>query len=175
MPQNEFNNGTHTIIHYWQRIEYTEWSFEPVDFSIGACMEKLKPDEIKKCGFIKDPYYNVVAMMGPFLYNKEEIARQVINREGKGNYRTGTLDAQGRFIPRYVGRGIVFNRLNDHIDEGFVDEYFEFLYEEDEIRSYGMESADYDYYGIGHKQLRNAEHPKKPDGRDDLKCPYCGE
>ena len=137
-------------------------------------MKNLTPDEIKRYGFINDPCCNVVAMRGPFQYNKEEVAKQVTQRERNGNYRTGTLNEQGRFIPRYVGRGIVFNRLNAHIDEGFADNYFEFDYVDDEIKSYKIESADYDYFGIVHKQLRNAEHPKKPDGRADLKCPYCG-
>ena len=85
------------------------------------------------------------------------------------------MDQMGRFIPRYVGRGIVFNRLNDHLDEGFKDAYFQFRYENSEIKSYEIESADYDYFGVLHKQLRNAEHPKRPDCRADLKCPYCGK
>lgn len=54
----------------------------------------------------------------------------------------------------------------------FKDIHFKFLYEKDEVRSYEVESAGYHYFQL---QLRNAEHPKKPDGRDDLKCPYCGK
>lgn len=135
----------------------------------------MTPDQIKELGFAKDPYDGILTMEGNFPYNKEEIVKRVIKKDGKGNYRTGEMDQMGRFIPRYVGRGIVFNRLNDHLDEGFKDAYFQFRYENSEIKSYEIESADYDYFGVLHKQLRNAEHPKRPDCRADLKCPYCGK
>lgn len=119
---------------------------------------------------------DIKAMNGPYVYNKDEVAARVIHPGWNGNYRTGVLNSKGEFVPKYVGRGDVLTRLNDHLDEGFKDSHFKFIYEADEFESYKIESADYDYFGVVHKQLRNKVHPGKPDGMDELVvCPYCGQ
>ena len=135
-------------------------------------MKKLTAIELRKRGLTTDPTDDVGAMSGPYQYTKAEIENHVKDVKANGNYRTGDLDENGDFVPRYVGRGVVSDRLKKHLDEGFKDTHFKFLYEKDEVRSYEVESAGYHYF---QPQLRNAEHPKKPDGRDDLRCPYCGK
>ena len=118
---------------------------------------------------------DIVVMHGPYKFTKEEILRVVQSPNSNGNYRTGVLNSQQGFVPHYVGRGNVFSRLNAHIDAGSPDTHFKFIYEQDEFESYRIESADYDYFGGIYKQLRNREHPKKPDGVSDVVvCQYCG-
>lgn len=119
---------------------------------------------------------DIVVMNGPYEFKKEEILRVLQSSGTNGNYRTGVLNSQKRFIPRYVGRGDVFTRLNAHIDEGSPDTHFKFIYESNELESYKIESADYDYFGGIYNQLRNQEHPKKPNGMSEVVlCPYCGK
>ena len=120
----------------------------------------------KVCVTEKDIAY----MNGPYPYTKEEIQKRVREVTRNGNYRTGILNQEGNLVPKYTGRGVVYDRLVAHLDEGFSDTFFMFIYIDDELDSYCIESADYHYFG---KQLRNAEHPKKPDGKDYLICPYC--
>ena len=109
-------------------------------------------------------------MDGHYVYTKKEVKRRVTDVTRNGNYRTGILNKAGQFVPKYTGRGVVYDRLLAHLDEDFLDTHFKFVYVDSELDSYYIESADYHYFG---KQLRNAEHPKKPDGMDYLICPYC--
>lgn len=135
-------------------------------------MKKLTKEECEEQGIINDPTDDVVFMTGPYPYTKDEVEAHVENIEARGNYRTGVLNEKGAFIPKYAGRGVVYDRLRKHLDEGFEDTHFKFRYEGDEIRSYEIESADYHYFK---KQLRNDIHPRKPDGMDaEITCPYCG-
>lgn len=116
--------------------------------------------------------YDIRLMDGPYVYTKDEVKSRVADIAQNGNYRTGHINKEGQFVPKYTGRGVVYDRLMAHLDEGCKDTHFKFIYVSDELESYHIESADYDFFG---KQLRNAEHPKKPDGKDYLVCPYCGQ
>ncbi len=118
---------------------------------------------------------DIIRMNGPYPYTKEEVKNRVSGITRNGNYRTGCINGDGQFVPKYTGRGIVYNRLIAHLDEGCKDTHFKFIYVDNELDSYHVESADYAFFGVIHKQLRNAEHPKKPDGKDYLVCPYCGQ
>lgn len=135
-------------------------------------MDKLTQEDLIERGLIIDPTDDIGDMYGPYEYTKEEVDRQVKNTAWNGNYRTGYLNGKGDFIPKYVGRGVVNGRLKKHLDEGFKDTHFKFMYEADEVRSYEIESASYHRF---QGQLRNEIHPRKPDGMDELLCPYCGE
>ena len=135
-------------------------------------MKKLTKEEREEQGIIKDPTENVVSMTGPYPYSKEDIVLHVRETDVNGNYRTGVLNDKGAFVPKYTGRGLVYDRLCKHLDEGCKDTHFKFRYEKDELKSYEIESADYHYFK---KQLRNDIHPRKPDGMDvKITCPYCG-
>lgn len=118
---------------------------------------------------------DIAYMNGPYPYTKEEVQKRVRDIARNGNYRTGHFNKKGLFVPKYTGRGVVYDRLVAHLDEGCSDTHFQFTYVDNELDSYHVESADYDFFGAIHSQLRNAEHPKKPDCKDYLKCPYCGK
>ena len=135
-------------------------------------MNKLTKKDLLERGLIIDPTDDIGDMYGPYEYTKEEVDKQVKNTTWNGNYRTGYLNDEGDFIPKYVGRGVISDRLKKHLDEGSKDTHFKFMYEADEIRSYQIESAN--YHGF-QGQLRNEIHHRKPDGMDELVCPYCGE
>ena len=136
-------------------------------------MEKLSKEEMEEQGLLKDPFDYVGDMKGPYDYTKDEVDSHVAQTTGNGNYRTGKLNKKGDFVPYYVGRGIVNERLKKHLDEGFDDTHFKYSYEADEKASYVIECAGYHYF---RKQLRNKIHPRKPDGMEDtVKCPFCGE
>lgn len=135
-------------------------------------MKKLTEEERREQGIIKDPTDDIGEMSGPYPYTEAEVEARIVDTKASGNYRTGVINEKGAFIPKYVGRGVVYDRLKKHLDEGFSDTHFKFTYEADEIRSYEMESAGYHYFK---KQLRNDIHPRKPDGMEDkITCPYCG-
>ena len=134
-------------------------------------MNKLTQEDLFERGLIMDPTDDIGDMYGPYEYTKEEVDKRVTNTTLNGNYRTGYINGEGVFIPKYVGRGIVNDRLKKHLDEGFKDTHFKFMYEADEIKSYEIESASYHRF---QRQLRNEIHPRKPDGMDDFVCPYCG-
>lgn len=135
-------------------------------------MNKLNRKELLERGLISDPTDDIGDMDGPYKYTKDEVDKRVKNTTWNGNYRTGYLNDEGAFVPKYVGRGVVNDRLKKHLDEGCKDTHFKFMYEADEIKSYEIESAGYHRF---QGQIRNEIHPRKPDGMDELFCPYCGE
>lgn len=118
-----------------------------------------------------DKSVKIAEMCGPYEYTTDEIENRVIQGLD-GNYRTGYINEDGRFVPKYVGRGCIYDRLKKHLDEGFKDTHFKFAYESNPVKSYQVESEDYHRFA---SQLRNDIHPRKPDGKPNEKCPCCGQ
>ena len=97
-----------------------------------------------------------------------------------GNYRIGRL-VGNKFNIIYVrrvddreDRGLK-DRLIEHIGEWDGTLYFNCNDEYDVEGAYRRECEDYhiwlDYEGT----LENNKHPRKPDGKTNLKCPICGQ
>lgn len=127
--------------------------------------------EMNSLDVVSDDSVKIVDMHGPYAYTAEEVKKRVFPGLD-GNYRTGVLNKKGLFVPKYVGRGCVYTRLLNHLDEGFADTHFKFVYVDDEVESYRIESSDYHRFA---SQLRNDIHPRKPDGETDETCPCCGQ
>jgi hypothetical protein len=117
-------------------------------------------------------------MEGPYSLNLDTIDK-VIKEGHLGNYALGYLNEKGGFIVRYVGRGIVYDRLYEHLTDEHNQPAFKFSYAkakadakvEDEICTKECRNYhDFYYTRDGKKQLTNKEHPKLPKGK---KCPYC--
>jgi hypothetical protein len=83
-----------------------------------------------------------------------------------GNYVLGFIK-NGSFVPKYVGRGDVYDRLYVHLDDEYNQPLFKFSYAENETEACKKECNNYHDFK---NQLMNKEHPKLPKGK---KCPYC--
>jgi hypothetical protein len=117
-------------------------------------------------------------MEGSYDLDPDTIDKK-IEEERLGNYALGYLNEKNSFIVKYVGRGIVYDRLYEHLTDEHNQPTFKFSYakaETDakvEIEICSKECKNYhDFYYTkdGKKQLTNKEHPKLPKGK---KCPYC--
>ena len=80
-----------------------------------------------------------------------------------------------RFTIHYVGRSDtdLNRRLKEHIDDPY--DHFMFSYAADAVEAYEKECVNYHDFTDSGNQLDNENHPDKPDGRSDLRCPRCGE
>ena len=96
----------------------------------------------------------------------EEIIGSIVEKQS-GNYALGYISETGGFIPKYVGRGNVHDRLIDHLSDEYNQPMFKFSYAKNEKEAYTKECKNYHDYK---NQLLNKEHPKLPDG---IQCPYC--
>jgi hypothetical protein len=120
----------------------------------------------------------ILDMEGPYDLDPDIIDKK-IEEECPGNYALGYLNEKGGFIVKYVGRGIVYDRLYEHLTDEHNQPAFKFSYAkakasekiEDEICLKECKNYhDFYYTKNGKKQLTNKEHPKLPKGK---KCPYC--
>lgn len=96
-----------------------------------------------------------------------------------GNYRIGRLKDQ-KFSMIYVGRvddreddGLK-DRIKEHIGEWKGDLWFDWKEVADVESAYKQECIDYHTWG-GKDKLENKEHPAKPKGKTNLKCPKCNQ
>jgi hypothetical protein len=120
----------------------------------------------------------ILDMEGPYDLDLDTIDQKI--EEGRlGNYALGHLSEKGGFVVRYVGRGIVYDRLYEHLTDEHNQPNFKFSYAKAgtdvkaEIEICIKECKNYhDFYYTKDekKQLTNKEHPKIPKGK---KCPYC--
>jgi hypothetical protein len=117
-------------------------------------------------------------MKGPYSLDLGTIDK-VIKKDHLGNYALGYLNEKSSFIVRYVGRGIIYDRLYEHLTDDHNQPTFKFSYAkaetdtkiETEICAKECKNYhDFYYTKNGKKQLINKEHPKLPRGK---KCPYC--
>jgi hypothetical protein len=121
---------------------------------------------------------SILDMKGPYSLDLDTID-SVIKKDLLGNYALGYLNEKGGFIVKYVGRGIIYNRLYEHLTDEHNQPAFKFSYAKAETDAKieaeicAKECKNYhDFYYAkdGKKQLTNKEHPKLP---KDKKCPYC--
>lgn len=111
------------------------------------------------------------------LYLDNDTIDANVAKNRKGVY--GLDRGAGGFKVYYVGRSdsCLNDRLKRHVGEkyrGSTYRWFKFAYASSEEEAYNMECECYHYHG-GKEELDNEEHPKKPEGRTDLKCPVCGQ
>ena len=91
----------------------------------------------------------------------------LVEKDLDGNYALGFTDEKNIFIPTYVGKGNLHKRLYEHTKEKPKQDYFKFLYVENERESYNLECKMFHMFI---KQLMNKNHPPLP---EDIKCLYC--
>lgn len=96
-----------------------------------------------------------------------------------GNYRIGRLKDK-KFKIIYVGRvddrdddGLK-DRIKEHIGEWEGDLWFDWKEADDVEAAYKQECIDYHAWG-GKDSLENIDHPAKPKGKTNLKCPKCNQ
>jgi len=104
-------------------------------------------------------------MKGPYDLNLETIDSTVKNR--LGNYALGFVKKEGGFVPKYVGRGDVYDRLYAHLYDEYNQPSFKFSYAKNETEACEKECKNYHDF---EDNLMNKEHPKLSKGN---KCPYC--
>ena len=100
-------------------------------------------------------------------YDTDEETINSLVEEQLGNYALGYINEKGGFVPKYVGRGNVHDRLIAHLSDEYYQPAFMFSYAENEKKAYTKECKNYHDF---QKQLLNKEHPKLPKG---IQCPYC--
>ena len=116
-------------------------------------------------------------MSGPYPFNSIGIDENV--PEGTiGNYAIGQTNDENTFIVHYVGRSLdVRKRLHEHLNDPTEDwskvHQFKFSKAEDEVEAYKKECLNWHDFGEDIKLVQNENHPAKPKGRTDLKCPRC--
>jgi hypothetical protein len=109
-------------------------------------------------------------MLGPYDLTKSRI-EETIDMVTPGSFVLGRLDANGRFMAEFVGRGDhdVRAELRKHI--GRYDT-FKFAGALDAREAFENECLQYHTYG-GKGVLDNALHPSRPPATD-WTCPRCG-
>ena len=110
-------------------------------------------------------------MKGPYSLDAKTVDANIF-KESIGNYALGTIDQEGQFVVKYVGRSDadLRERIKDHLDDYPC---FKFSYADDAVQAYQKECINYHDFSGDHNRLDNVIHPDKPEGRSDLKCPRC--
>ena len=89
-----------------------------------------------------------------------------------GNYIVGHNE-RGKFIPTYVGKGNLKDRLTKHLKDEYNDKLFAFTYRNTIEEASKAECKDYHVFKRISEggTLKNKIHPTVPDGE---KCTYPG-
>lgn len=114
------------------------------------------------------------------LLREDVIEKEVPDGVMPGNYRIGRL-VGNKFRIIYIGRvdnrtdrGLK-DRLIEHIEEWDGDLYFNWNDEIESEDAYRRECEDYHNWLKYEGSLENDIHPRKPNGKTNLKCPVCGQ
>ena len=107
-------------------------------------------------------------LKGSYSLNNETIDEKV-TKTSAGAYALGYLNAEGAFVPKYVGRSDddINGRLNDWVGSKYA--YFKFGYYDSAKAAFEKEC---DLYHDWKEQLDNKQHPDRSDGTN-WKCPRC--
>ena len=110
------------------------------------------------------------------MVNFYDLNKETVNKEFEdddyGNYVVGHKNENSKFVPTYVGKGILKVRLNEHCDDCYNDDLFTYV-KQSEKAAFKEECDDYhDYKPISEGgTLKNKYHPPVPKGE---KCHRCG-
>ena len=115
---------------------------------------------------IYELYINEISVQEAHPLDLDTI-NSVVDEKRKGNYALGYIDKRNIFIPKYVGKGNIHERLRKHIKKIPKQPQFKFIYIGNKIESYNLECRMYHEYL---DQLINEYHPGLPEG---IKCLYC--
>lgn len=114
------------------------------------------------------------------LLDESVIDKYVPDNHQPGNYRIGRLIGNS-FRIIYVGRvdkrkdrGIK-DRLKEHIGEWPGNLYFNWNDASTIEEAYNNECKDYHTWLNYEGTLENDNHPAKPEGKTNLKCPVCNQ
>ena len=111
--------------------------------------------------------------MVKFYDPNEETVNKEFEDDDYGNYVVGHKDKNSKFIPTYVGKGILKNRLTEHLTDEYYDDLFTYEEQKTEVAACKEECDDYhDFKPISEGgTLKNKNHPPVPKGE---KCHRCG-
>lgn len=108
-------------------------------------------------------------MEGPYNLIPEEID-QVVDKGIGGNFALGFVDSMdGRFVILYIGRSD--HDLNSDLKTFLYKNYkkFKYAYASNPQEAFIKECCEYHDFNPPH----NADHPQRPEGFSDSKCPRC--
>ena len=110
-------------------------------------------------------------LSGPFKYDKATIEKEIPEKV-IGNYILGSVDENGYFDVRYVGRSDsdLKTRIGHEIDRY---SHFMFSIADSAREAYYQECLMWHLYGGDKGELDNKIHPDKPDGDSRAECFIC--
>jgi len=110
-------------------------------------------------------------MRGPYSLSTAEIDKN-ISRTSAGNYALGSVNGEGTFIVKYVGRSDteLKARLKQHEATG-KHPNFKYSYATSPKAAFEKECKNFHDFG-GTQKLENDIHPDRP-ANAGWKCPYC--
>lgn len=110
-------------------------------------------------------------MQGPFSLSSAVIDIQ-ITKTSAGNYALGSVNGEGTFIVKYVGRSDtdLNARLKLHAGTGKHPK-FKYSYATSPKTAFEKECKNFHDFG-GTEKLENDIHPDRPENAD-WKCSYC--
>jgi hypothetical protein len=110
-------------------------------------------------------------IQGPYSLSTAEIDK-LVTKTSAGNYALGSVNTEGAFIVRYVGRSDtnLNTRLKQQADTGKHPK-FKYSYASSSKAAFEKECKNFHDFG-GTEKLENDIHPDRP-AYIDGKCPYC--
>lgn len=111
---------------------------------------------------------------GPYSLTLDEI-HAVVTQKSPGSFILGTIDADGTFKPRAVGRAATDVRSELELQTRLASQYNAFVFRYAASPHQAFEHQCIDFHECGEcVGLENKRHPARPSHTDWL-CPECGE